>query len=68
MRHLFIALLASFCLAVPMTVQAEDPLPPCATDGDKDGDGVPDGQDSDEYDYDPSAQDGDGDGLPDCQD
>lgn len=49
-------------------------LPACATDGDKDGDGVADAVDSDEYDscqatsggYE-NCTTGAGDGLPDCQ-
>jgi hypothetical protein len=76
MRNLLIALFAACALAVfmaaPQTASAEDPLPCAATDGDMDGDGVLDEDDSDELDAchlsSSGLEDcstGAGDGLPD---
>lgn len=59
---------------LPDDVSAQTSLPPCASDGDKDGDGVADWVDSDETDSCTASftgvedcSTGAGDGLPDCQ-
>lgn len=56
------------------TALADDQLPVCAANGDKDGDGVPDAQDQTDDDSCTSTHTGfedcatgAGDGLPDCQ-
>ena len=79
MKYLLLSLLTALSLvaftAAPQTAQAEDPpLPACATDGDMDGDGVPDETDSDETDSclatSTGLEDcfyGTGDGQPDCR-
>lgn len=78
MRYLILSLLTALSLVVftaaPQTARADDPLPACATDGDMDGDGVLDVDDSDETDSCLASSTGledcstgAGDGLPDCQ-
>lgn len=62
------------CALAVKVVQAEEPLPYCAADGDLDGDGIADEIDSDETDSCLASgsgfedcSTGAGDGIPDCQ-
>jgi hypothetical protein len=80
MRRLLLLLFLAF-IAAPRAGGADDstadpppPLPPCATDGDMDGDGVPDDLDSAMTDSCTASASGfedcdtgAGDGIPDCQ-
>lgn len=66
--------LAMLLLSAPVVAHADDDLPLCAADGDKDGDGIADSSDQTEDDSctltDTGYEDcetGAGDGLPDCR-
>ena len=77
-KHILIAILATIGLggglAITATPSRAQSIPQCASNGDKDGDGVADAADSDERDSCTASSSGyedcstgAGDGIPDCE-